>query len=490
MLAILLLLSTLFACHPNEEGSLAPTTEQTATAETSPTSLDEMPYKRDNSKYAYITTAARDRGWEEDIVYLADSLLDPYSGHPKLTERGCNIHILNGLKDGYEDVEYSFDSLYSAELHEEFLRRINELLLSIGEKSDEELLFGCAEAVAILNDGHTSIVPFSLTEKTQVFPLGLVPIYTDGVLNAYICAAPSGMDDLLLCRLDAINGTPLSEIVEAFGRIVSHENMNLVEYISLNDPGIYFDSLILNCSFLRYFGIMGEERSALFSLTDETGATLEVKLSSATLMDYPSMVFYQPSAEPDEDVAFRNISAKDVWYEMLDGGKTIYVCILQCSDASDQKVRAALHEAKKSETVEKVILDFRGNGGGNLATSGEIAKALEQIDAPGGKFVLVDGGSYSAAVLIPVALRRFCTNVVLVGEPAGMPPNGGFGSGGKLNSPNRHIIGSYAVRDRFVSWPGNDDPALMPDVIVYQTLEDYKNGIDTVLNNLLRDSDK
>ena len=503
LFAVLLLLGSLFACHPNEEVSpaitehptqqveITPTPEltPTATAEVSPTPFDETPYKGNGSKYVYTTTSARDRGWEEDIVYLADTLLDPYSGHPKLTARGCSISYLNGLKDGYEDVEYSFDSLYDAELHEEFLRRINALLQSISEKSDEELLLGCAETVAILNDGHTYVEQYILNEKTRVFPLGLIPIYTDGAMQAYIDSAPVGKEDLLLCRLDAINGVPLSEVIEAYGRIVSHENMNLVEYYALNYTSIYLDSELLNCAFLRYYGFMGQESSAVFSITDETGVARDVTLSSVSLRDYPSMVYYYPSTEPEEDVALWKGVSGNVWYEFLDGGKTFYFRIRRCSDSSDEQVRAALEEAKRSGTVEKVILDFRGNGGGNLATKGEIVKAVESIEAPGGKYVLVNGGSYSAAVLIPVALRRFCTDVVLVGQPAGMPPNGAFGAGAELYSPNQHIIGGYAVRDRYYSWPGNDDPALMPDIIIYQTLEDYKNGIDTVLNVLLNGSD-
>ncbi len=475
LLAMLLLLGLLFACHPKEEAS--------------PTPLDETPYKGDGSEYVYITTNARDRGWEEDIVYLADTLLNPNSGHPKLTKRGCNISYLNGLKDGYEDVAYAFDTLYDADQHEEFLRRINELLQSVGEKSDEELLLGCAEAVAILNDGHTYIQQYIFNENTRVFPLGLTPIYTDGVMHAYIDKAPVGKEDLLLCRLDAINGVPLSEIMEAFGRIISHENMNWVEYYALYYSGIYMDSHLLNCAFLRYYGFLGQEGSAVFSITDETGASRDVTLSSVSFKDYPSMVYYYPETEPDEEITLWKGATGDVWYETLDGGKAFYVCILKCSDASDEKVRAALEEAKRSGTVEKVILDFRGNGGGDLDTKGEIAKAMESIEAPGGKYVLIDGGSYSAAVIIPICLRRFCTDVVLVGEPAGMPPNGAFGGGAKLYSPNQHIIWSCAVRERYYAWPGNDDPALMPDITVYQTLEDYKKGIDTVLNFVLNGSD-
>ncbi len=155
LLAMLLLLSTLFACHTNEEAvdtptdnptqqaEVSPTPEPTPAPEPSPTPDDGMPYKGDGSVYVYYTTSVRDREWEEDIVYFADLLLDPYTGHPKLTERGCTVHCLHEIQDGFENVEERYESMYDPELRTEFIQRINALLCSIGEKSEAELRFEC-----------------------------------------------------------------------------------------------------------------------------------------------------------------------------------------------------------------------------------------------------------------------------------------------------------------------------------------------------------
>ena len=78
---------------------------------------------------------------------------------------------------------------------------------------------------------------------------------------------------------------------------------------------------------------------------------------------------------------------------------------------------------------------------------------------------------------------------MLVGAPAGEPANGMFFESVPFSTPNKNLkpyISSHALLN---NWPGNDDPALMPDVTVYQTLEDYKNGVDTVLKYILRESD-
>ena len=144
--------------------------------------------------------------------------------------------------------------------------------------------------------------------------------------------------------------------------------------------------------------------------------------------------------------------------------------------------------AEKAGGVEKLILDFRNNGGGNNSSNVDIVRSVNSLDAPGGKYVLIDGGSFSAAVLHPAFLRRFCEGVTLVGAPAGQPPNRVFCRGGYYSSPHKHIAFHEASRDCYYGWPENNDPALMPDVLVYQTLDDYKNGVDSVLKYVLSDA--
>jgi hypothetical protein len=70
-------------------------------------------------------------------------------------------------------------------------------------------------------------------------------------------------------------------------------------------------------------------------------------------------------------------------------------------------------------------------------------------------------------------------NVTFVGSPGGQPAN--FYAGvHDYTTPNLKI--SFRMSD---TWWVNDrqdtDPALMPDVVVHQTLEDFKLGIDTVM---------
>ena len=67
----------------------------------------------------------------------------------------------------------------------------------------------------------------------------------------------------------------------------------------------------------------------------------------------------------------------------------------------------------------------------------------------------------------------------IVGTPGGQPANFWGGVQG-FYLPNS---GLYFQRPSTFcnNIPGDENDALMPDIIIYQTIEDYRNGIDTVL---------
>ena len=489
LLPTVIFLSTFSACYPITLVSFAEKTSLTQGAESTPTP-EAMPYTGDSKTYTYRSADPRDREWEEDIVFFANTFLDRYTGHPKLVDRGCSLYYVTELRDGYADYDVRYESLFDPALRAAFIDRVNELLLSIGEKNDDELFFGVAEVAALLQDAHTT--PSDTLMIWELFPLWLVPIYTpDGTPQAYICGAPKGQEDLLLCRLDAINDVSISMILEKAGEFIPHESMTWVQSLLLDDA--YFPySPLLNVRILRYMGVIGEEEDrARFSLTDESGEEREVELPWTKARNMPEMVKYLSDAQAPESMSFDLLYAdadNAVWHRFLDGGKILYIRLKQCSNDMDQKVKEAVVAAEKAGGVEKLILDFRNNGGGNNSSNVDIVRSVNSLDAPGGKYVLIDGGSFSAAVLHPAFLRRFCEGVTLVGAPAGQPPNRVFCRGGYYSSPHKHIAFHVASRDCYYGWPENNDPALMPDVLVYQTLDDYKNGVDSVLKYVLSDA--
>ena len=162
--AVILLLGVLLASVPAAKGTPVFAATQ---AETTQVPVAEPPYKGDGSEYTYITTDERDRQWEEDIVYLADTFLHYLHGHPKLIDQKCLV--IRADSDTVGEGKWTNANLYDPALRDEFIRHINALILRIHDSSDAELLFGCSEAAALLGDAHSGI-SLSMDER---FPLGV-----------------------------------------------------------------------------------------------------------------------------------------------------------------------------------------------------------------------------------------------------------------------------------------------------------------------------
>lgn len=73
-------------------------------------------------------------------------------------------------------------------------------------------------------------------------------------------------------------------------------------------------------------------------------------------------------------------------------------------------------------------------------------------------------------------------NVKLIGMKSAQPTS--FFSGVQVRF--RNCGWNYGFSKYFgYFWPGNEDDALTPDITVYQTLEDYQKGIDSVINYIV-----
>lgn len=487
-LALTLALAVVFmfaACTPTSpsntpQSNISQNSTPELTAEPSPTvtEVPTQPYKGDGSEYVYIMTDERDRRMEEDIVYFADTYIDPLHGHPLLSDRRTLKEIHNARAFSYSDTE--FENFYDEALKTEFVRRINELILGIPTMSDAEIFIGLEETAAILHDVH-SLISIPLYE---VFHLAVEYFQTDNGNECYITFTEWETEELLLSRLDAINGIPVPEIIERMRGIISYESETFLTYSAYN--------MLMNCDVLRHIGVMGSEKTAVFTLTDNDGNMYEreVKAVSADTPWNGIAYYYSGTGADESDIGIYLIDSNQsvaCWYTLLADGKALYVRFNSCivDAAIDMLLDEAFAAADEMGVLEKVILDFRKNPGGYTDLYGhfkDLTRTLGKMDVD--TYVLIDNGSISAATAVPAMLKRCLDRVTLVGSPSAQPTH--FFYRGLFNLPNSGIY--CQCSGYFVDfYPGYEEPALQPDVLIYQTIEDYANGIDSVLEYVLAD---
>lgn len=488
LLAAGITVTSFSACkmQPAQEPTVTPTPEVTQTGEVTQSGhdaqLSDLKYNGSGSDYVYSMTDERDRAREEDIVFFADKYLDKENGHPKIVDIDCTITVYNSLKTP----DTTTVKLYDEALRNEFIRRINELIESIPERSDDEIFLGLAETAAILNDSEGAITGYLDDEDT--FSFYTTPIVSENGFECYITRIAKDDEKYLMCRIDAINGIKIDEVFSRLGKLIGHASENdLIHTVCIS-------AYISACNDLRYLGIMDEGNTATFTLTDRDGKTFDAEFESMLVWDSMKldMVSYSSGtgAEESEIGTWFKSSHDDYWsnpwYEFLSNGKALYVRPYRGINwmVDTDYLKEMEKEAKKAGTVEKLIVDCRGLEGGDIENIALIIASLNKIKASEGKYVLIDHTSSRISVAIASLIKRFVDGAELVGSPAGKAPLS-IHSATLYDLPNLGSMFFFSINEGDDYWPGYENEVLMPDTTIYQTAEDYKNGVDSVLKALL-----
>lgn len=464
LFSLLLILSILLCgCTGQPEPTTAPTIQApTDSAQTQP---DWVPYDGNSKNYVYLHESERDRNWEEDILYFGDVYLKEY---PVLT------HFPSRIDYGIE-IEYS-DEFYDPALRQTFLDDINALISNIPALTDSEILYEMQRMLALLQDAHTAL----LFEAKQSLPIGFQEFYEDGEYVFYVTLIPSGKFYALMSTLTGINDIPLAEVIERLRPYVSAENdYYLLDFLS----GGSYPGALANLDLLQITGI-ADGNTVVYNLMTELGIPLRLKLkgqSSDQLLEMDFTGHTHRGAYPEiygeDDAAF--------FYKWMENDTIMYVRINEFEYMENytfmQFGNDIIRELREKGGAEKMVVDLRQNPGGyQFYGYSEFINALTRMEFDS-LYVLIDQGSTSCSVITAGEIKKAFPDAILVGTPAGQPAN--FFAGMNLTDyalPNSGVVCPMPL-EYYRVLPDNHDEALMPDLVVYPTVQNYIDCIDTIL---------
>ncbi len=467
-----------FACAPVQQGKATP--HPSAVVETPEPNL--TPYKGDGSKYVSIYTDERDKKCEADIVQLADNFLSIYNGHPKLTD--INTHVQLYTSPFIPDDTY--ENLYDPELRSKFIDKINEILISVPEMTEFEIIAALSEAVALVKDSHSYIK----LPKDKMFPLEYFVIFNENGVELYAERVEVSYKDCLSARLDAINGVSTNDILERIRPIISYEVESLFYSRAVDE--------MMSWHILNYIGVIDDSDSAVFSFTDASGKSFEKEIQAVDCdggANIEMTRYLHKFNDTYGDDSLLNMYLTDNFeYKYLKDESVLYTRIWKCAVNSNDpygdciditnEIFDKIHDENKK--IEKVIVDLRQNPGGRVDFVPTLIRQLNRFGESVKKYFVIDENVFSGGIITSALVKRAMSDVVLVGPPVSLYLSeifSAYPSGGKL--PYLDARYGYGVDPCYKCWPGYEGGDLAPDKVICQTYEDYLNGVDSILKELL-----
>jgi hypothetical protein len=349
----------------------------------------------------------------------------------------------------------------------------------------DQAIAGFSRLLGLLRDGHSRLDQLSLPSHGRptlaplpwpgfdtAYPVDF-EVFADGL---WIVGATAAHADLTGTHVVAIDGRPVPEAVTTLASFIPADNPMWTLRV--------LPSYLRSPGYLAGAGLSPGPRSPLM-LTLATGAGAHRTVTIAP--EPPDSAARWVGADRDAGAPrplTRRLPYPFAFADLDDS--TVFARIQAIVDEPDHERFAAfvarLFAHADSVGSPRLVIDLRGNGGGNNYLDQPLVHAILRrpaLDRTGRLFVIVDRGTFSAAVSLASDLERE-TQALFVGEPTGAAPDSP-GDPTHVRLPASGLV----VRISTVLWNGSDprDPRafLAPDLPAMPRFADWLAHRDPAL---------
>lgn len=349
-----------------------------------------------------------------------------------------------------------------------FEEGFDDLLSKVNKLEYEKIIAEVATLIASLRDGHTSLL-WDEYQTDQFYPVRFKMIEN----KLYVTKTLEAYSDLLYKEVVTINGYSPRRVMNDLASYGSYENKYYRNFL-VESKLSYYD-------YYNYADLL----------------TLSNKLSLFVKNDLGNMywTFELPVVKQDEI----KILANDfIWSDDLYGvynynfkydasHKIItfnYNACFEDESLSFEDFNHQLWDFIEANDVDKIIIDLSLNLGGNASYFDIFMDNFSQSDLNerGRAYAIIGNQTYSAGTEAACQLKRL-TSTILIGEPTGGSPQM-FGNPTYIQSPNKHIRLAIATA-YFDNYPNYEDDAIIPDLLIEKTIEDYRNDKDPIRDYII-----
>jgi tetratricopeptide (TPR) repeat protein len=359
---------------------------------------------------------------------------------------------------------------------EDFEAAVSKLYDAVPKMSDDEIVVGLMKLVAMVHDGHTSLVPRQYI-RSGVYPIQLYS-FSDGV---YVRKAAPAYAELVGAKVLRIGGVSIDEAMAAVAPVVAADNeMGVLDLgpVMLSVPEILSGLKIVSDKQKLDLTISKNGKEQVVSVRPE-GAVENLIVTPAN--------WTGSGAKADPPLYMKN-PGDQFWFEYLKDKQIVYVN----QDAVQNKPDLALADFYKrifdfveANPVDKLIIDLRNNGGGNNTLNVPIIINLirSKVNKRGHLFVITGRQTFSAAQNFVNQIEKW-TEAIFVGEPTADHVNM-YGDNRPFTLPNSGLV----VRASTLWWqdldPRDERKWTAPEIAVDISSSDYFSGRDPVIQAVI-----
>ena len=415
--------------------------------------LSEDWFKMPTAKTESPKTNSESEKWREDLQFLATEL-------PKRHK-----NLFHKLK------------------REDFEKAVKDLDAKIPTLTDNQIAMEFARIVAMVRDGHTSMMPmFELSLNLRAFPIKTY-LFNEGF---YVMSASSEYANVVGGKITKIGNTPIKKAFEMVSPYIPKDNEMGAKHFA--------PMYLVSPEILQAIEIVKDSKKVEFTI-EKDGKTFVFE--PKTTISYNEM-FDHNYRKNWVDARSNSKNPIPLWikndterfsFEYDKTTKVFYVQINQVLNRDDKTLAQFFQEAvdaAKATDMEKFILDLRLNGGGNNGLVPAVIRGiiqLEKIDQRGKLFVIIGRQTFSAAQNLVNSLEVY-TKAIFVGEPTANFVNM-YGDARRMTLPNSKIGVSVST----LWWQNMAEldrrQWTAPQVAADLTFADYANNIDSAMQAVL-----
>lgn len=328
---------------------------------------------------------------------------------------------------------------------------------------------------ALIGDSHTTTNLNSILSSGHMFPVSVKWMDGDWVLYQVDASHQGALGQ----QVTSVNGFSMDQVQEKMAPLISADNeIKLRRQLS---------QVFGHQEIMVYCGLLKPEEDLTLTLENGTSITL----SPLSMQDQSGWPEINGLSQQRQGSAPTDYQKGTYYFSLPLDSRTYYIQYNQCME--DPELPMETFTAQVMADLEQgsysvLLLDLRNNGGGSDGVIIPLLMELAPLVRRGELELwgLVGEATFSSASINALEIRE------MGGGLAGEPTSGSvdhFGSTGSFTLPNTGVRVSMSTK--FIDTgtllecaAGLGVEPIQPDVTVYQTLEDYLAGQDTLVDAL------